>query len=466
MTTRLSRERASSRRERALDRFPVQESALAAFASTAVTPVRATPVRAASTIEAGLETQLTALPRAARRQLSTRASRLRARRVRVARWRRSSAAVGAAVFAGFGSVTLVSSSAVASPNPPANSVESFGAAPQLGSSSGLALRAGVVGIASNPVSHGYWLVGADGGVFAFGDAGFYGSTGNQHLNAPIVGMAASPTGRGYWLVGADGGVFAFGDANFEGSVAGVRLSAAITAIIPTTDGHGYWLVGADGGVFAFGNAHFHGSAGDLELASPIVGAAPTTTGHGYWLVGADGGIFAFGDAQFDGSQLDSQNPVVGIATDPSGHGYWVARADGSVSGFGTPATGNASILDPATSHPNTVGIAASAGGGYWLAEGAIDPVSTLADDPFLACTRGHESDSAGGYQAVSPGGTYRGAYQFDQGTWNSAAQLAGRTDLVGVDPAAAAPGDQDLLAITLFHARGSAPWGSRCGGLT
>jgi len=424
MTTRLSRERASSRRERALDRFPVQESALAAFASTAVTPVRATPVRAASTIEAGLETQLTALPRAARRQLSTRASRLRARRVRVARWRRSSAAVGAAVFAGFGSVTLVSSSAVASPNPPANSVESFGAAPQLGSSSGLALRAGVVGIASNPVSHGYWLVGADGGVFAFGDAGFYGSTGNQHLNAPIVGMAASPTGRGYWLVGADGGVF------------------------------------------AFGNAHFHGSAGDLELASPIVGAAPTTTGHGYWLVGADGGIFAFGDAQFDGSQLDSQNPVVGIATDPSGHGYWVARADGSVSGFGTPATGNASILDPATSHPNTVGIAASAGGGYWLAEGAIDPVSTLADDPFLACTRGHESDSAGGYQAVSPGGTYRGAYQFDQGTWNSAAQLAGRTDLVGVDPAAAAPGDQDLLAITLFHARGSAPWGSRCGGLT
>jgi hypothetical protein len=28
---------------------------------------------------------------------------------------------------------------------------------------------------------GYWLVGADGGVFAFGDAGFYGSAGASGL---------------------------------------------------------------------------------------------------------------------------------------------------------------------------------------------------------------------------------------------------------------------------------------------
>jgi hypothetical protein len=279
-------------------------------------------------------------------------------------------------------------------------------------------------------------------------------------------MAACPTGRGYWLVGADGGIFAFGDASYEGSLAGVELAAPITAIIPTTDGDGYWLVGADGGIFAFGDAHFHGSAESLQLASPVVGGAPTVTGHGYWLVGADGGVFAFGDAAFLGSQLDTQNPVVGIAADPSGNGYWIARADGSVTGFGTPVAGNASTSDPTTPHPDTVGIAASAGGGYWLAEGAIDPTSSLANDPFLACTRGHESDRAGGYQAVSPGGTYRGAYQFDQGTWNAAAQLAGRDDLVGVDPAAAAPADQDLLAMTLFHARGASPWGNRCSGLS
>jgi hypothetical protein len=31
-------------------------------------------------------------------------------------------------------------------------------------------------------------------------------------------MAPTPGGRGYWLVAADGGVFAFGDARFCGSL--------------------------------------------------------------------------------------------------------------------------------------------------------------------------------------------------------------------------------------------------------
>jgi hypothetical protein len=39
--------------------------------------------------------------------------------------------------------------------------------------------------------HGYWLVAADGGIFAFGDAGFFGSTGSLILNKPIVGMASN-----------------------------------------------------------------------------------------------------------------------------------------------------------------------------------------------------------------------------------------------------------------------------------
>lgn len=38
------------------------------------------------------------------------------------------------------------------------------------------------------------------------------------VNAPIVGMAATPSGNGYWLVAADGGIFAFGDARFMGNV--------------------------------------------------------------------------------------------------------------------------------------------------------------------------------------------------------------------------------------------------------
>ena len=33
--------------------------------------------------------------------------------------------------------------------------------------------------ASTPDGRGYWLVAADGGIFAFGDAGFYGSGGHR-----------------------------------------------------------------------------------------------------------------------------------------------------------------------------------------------------------------------------------------------------------------------------------------------
>jgi hypothetical protein len=44
----------------------------------------------------------------------------------------------------------------------------------------------------------------------------------QNVNAPIVGMAGTPTGKGYWLVAADGGVFAFGDAGYFGNVEYVK----------------------------------------------------------------------------------------------------------------------------------------------------------------------------------------------------------------------------------------------------
>jgi hypothetical protein len=81
---------------------------------------------------------------------------------------------------------------------------------------------------------------------------------------------------------------------------------------------------------------------------------------------------------------------------------------------------------------------------------------------FLACTRAHESDSAGGYTAVGGGGRYRGAYQFDQQTWNSNAAASGRTDLVGQDPAAVSPAVQDQVAADTYARRGAQPWGGRC----
>ena len=44
-----------------------------------------------------------------------------------------------------------------------------------------------------------------------------GSLGGTPPALPIVGMAATRTGKGYWMVAADGGVFAFGDAAFLGA---------------------------------------------------------------------------------------------------------------------------------------------------------------------------------------------------------------------------------------------------------
>jgi hypothetical protein len=77
---------------------------------------------------------------------------------------------------------------------------------------------------------GYWLVAADGGVFAYGGTGFFGSAAALHLNAPVVGMAATGDGGGYWLAASDGGVFAYGDASFPGSAGSIHLAAPVVGL--------------------------------------------------------------------------------------------------------------------------------------------------------------------------------------------------------------------------------------------
>ena len=114
------------------------------------------------------------------------------------------------------------------------------------------LAAPVVGMAATPDGHGYWLVGADGGVFTYGDAGFFGSAGALHLASPIAGMAATPDGRGYWLVGADGGVFTYGDAGFYGSAGALHLASLVVGMAATPDGRGYWLAEANRTALPFG----------------------------------------------------------------------------------------------------------------------------------------------------------------------------------------------------------------------
>jgi peptidoglycan hydrolase-like protein with peptidoglycan-binding domain len=59
-------------------------------------------------------------------------------------------------------------------------------------------------------------------------------------------------------------------------------------------------------------------------------------------------------------------------------------------------------------------------------------------------------ESGGNPRAISSDGTYRGKYQFDRETWHA---MGGHGD-----PARASEPEQDRRALTLYHARGTAPW--------
>jgi hypothetical protein len=188
---------------------------------------------------------------------------------------------------------------------------------------------GAVGVAPSATGAGYWVVAADGGVFAYGDAAFHGSLGGRTLAAPIVGIAATPSGRGYWLAGADGGVFAFGDARFLGSIAGQPNRSPVAAIAANPWGRGYWLVRQDGTVTGFGDAQTR--LGTAPSRGTVVAMAPTPTGSGYWLLGAGGQVQAFGDAVARG---DGPARSSGIVSSTSGQGYRILAADGSVTARG------------------------------------------------------------------------------------------------------------------------------------
>ena len=102
---------------------------------------------------------------------------------------------------------------------------------------------------------GYGVVDALGEVQTFG-AQWLGDTQGINLNAPIVDAESTDSGRGYYLVAADGGLFAYGDAMFLGSMGGTALVAPIVAI--EVEPTGYWMAAADGGIFTFGGLDFSG----------------------------------------------------------------------------------------------------------------------------------------------------------------------------------------------------------------
>ncbi|MGI9606712.1 MAG: transglycosylase family protein [Acidimicrobiales bacterium] len=66
-------------------------------------------------------------------------------------------------------------------------------------------------------------------------------------------------------------------------------------------------------------------------------------------------------------------------------------------------------------------------------------------------------ESTHNYQAISPSGLYRGAYQFSQQTWNWVSGIHWPF-LTGIDPVDAPAGWQDVMAYTLYAMRGWDQW--------
>ena len=256
--------------------------------------------------------------------------------------------------------------------------------PQVVTSGGTALPPPPV-TSPSTTSHGYWLVGSDGGIFAFGSAGFYGSIGALHIQRPVVSIVATSDKGGYWLGAADGGIFAFGDAGFHGSIPGLglhpagsgvqdSLNAPIVGLVPSADGGGYFMVGSDGGVFAFGDARFAGSCPGIGGCSgTAVAVMPDSSGNGYWVVTQTGHVYSFGGARYYGAPGPEGLPVTSAVRTPDGGGYWILFSNGAIASYGDAIDYASSLGQMDPSDPATSIFTTSDGAGYWVAaaDGAV-----------------------------------------------------------------------------------------------
>ena len=82
----------------------------------------------------------------------------------------------------------------------------------------------------------------------------------------------------------------------------------------------------------------------------------------------------------------------------------------------------------------------------------------LTDEELLRLRMCESTDN---YQATNPSGKYRGAYQFDQTTWDGVADRHFPW-LAGLDPIDVEPWWQDAMTRALWSERGRQPW-PKCG---
>ncbi|HEY4929302.1 MAG TPA: hypothetical protein VIH95_09125 [Acidimicrobiales bacterium] len=203
--------------------------------------------------------------------------------------------------------------------------------------------------------------------------------------ASATRLAEAPNAVGYWLVGADGAVYAFGGAHYYGGMAGLRLNSPITGIVPSSDGRGYWLVAKDGGVFSYGDAPYVGSQGGTLLTAPIVGMAALPSASLLGPIGPAGPQGAVGLTGATGAQLLSGTTSPTNLTGYDGDFFYDTTTSvlfGPKSGGLWPGTGT-SLLG-ATGAPGAPGSTGNPGAqgpvGPTGANGAQGPVGPTGAD--------------------------------------------------------------------------------------
>ncbi|MEZ5279615.1 MAG: hypothetical protein R2770_04010 [Acidimicrobiales bacterium] len=231
-------------------------------------------------------------------------------------------------------------------------VIAFGGAPDFGDSMS---ASPAVGLAVTSTGQGYWVAHADGLVTAHGDAKYFGDVSWVALDQPIVAIAAAANDAGYYLLAADGGVFAIPvTLPWYGSVPEVAGDTGTRAVAIQITGAGYRVFHDDGGVFAFGDATFAGSVPGVlppgaALDRPIVDAIQGPDSDSYGLIGGDGGVFAFGMVFAGSAGGTGRSDIVGASPDGEG-GYVLASTNGELTRFGGDA-----VSSPNT--PGTVDVA-------------------------------------------------------------------------------------------------------------
>ena len=164
------------------------------------------------------------------------------------------------------------------------------------------------------------------------------------LRDRITQFVCTTSGNGYWLLGADGGVFSFGDAKFFGSTGSMRLSKPIVGMASPRANNGYWLVASDGGIFSFGGAKFYGSTGGMHLNQPIVGMAATRSGTG---------LLARSPATAGSSRSATPSSTAPPArsTSPSRSSAWPARRPATATGSSPPTAASSPSATPSSTAP-------------------------------------------------------------------------------------------------------------------